>query len=244
MVYRYLNKDLGYTYQEISDFFKLPGRGGVAGCIRDIPAPVKETPKMDTVYPNVNFRACVFDLETTNFNAESNTDILTCMSYLPLDTDVVNTIAITHKEILSDDRDLAVLQRAIAKLSEFDIVIGHNIAAFDLNWLTTRLMYYNLPFPPSVLYYDTYSAVKRIGLRTWKNLGSLGAFFGLDGEKTKIFRPDWMDVLSNNPQKHKRAMAEIVYHCEQDVLMNRQLFNIVYPRDKRMRNLKYYDKWS
>lgn len=243
-VYQYLNKDLGYTYQEIADFFKLPTRNPVAAGIRDLPPIQKEQPNMDLPkYPPVSMRSVVFDLETTNFNAESNADILVCGSFMPLDTREVETIAISHREMMSDDRDLAVLNRVIDYLSGFDIVIGHNVAGFDLNWLTTRLLYYGLPLPHSVLYYDTYSAVKRMALKTWKNLGNLTAFFGLDGEKTKIFRPDWMNVLHPNEAIHTKAMADIVYHCEEDVKMNAQLFDILYPNDNKLASLPVYNRW-
>lgn len=194
--------------------------------------------------PVVRLRSVVFDIETTNFNAESIADILVCASFLPLDEDEIKTIAITYKEVHSEDVDKDVLIRVMDYLSQFDIVIGHNIARFDLNWLTTRMMYHGIPFPRSVFYYDTYSASRRIGLRSWKNLGTLGAFFDLDGEKTRIFRPDWMNVLHKSPLKHKNTLANIVYHCEQDVLMNRRLFDILWAHDHKIRNLPYYDKWT
>ena len=76
-----------------------------------------------------------------------------------------------------------------------------------------------------------------------EKLGSLGAFFGVEGEKTKIFRPDWMEVLSNNKKRHEDAMSEIVYHCEQDVIMNRDVFWELWAIDNKMRNLPVFPKW-
>jgi uncharacterized protein YprB with RNaseH-like and TPR domain len=244
LVYQYLNKELGRTYQEISEFFRMPTRGGVAAGIRDLPRQQQQDKNMTShEAPPVLLRACVFDIETTNFQGESNADILTCVSFCPLDTSEVTTFAITHEEMMSPDRDKALLIRVIEYLSQFDILIGHNIAAFDLNWLTTRIIYYNLPFPNSVLYYDTYSATKRIGLKTWKNLGSLLAFFGIDAVKTKIMRPDWMNVLHPDVEKFTKAIQETIYHCEQDVIGNKKLFDILWRRDKRLRHIKLYDKW-
>lgn len=221
----------------------MPTRGGVAAGIRDLPETTRKDVQMERSTQRVYLRACVFDIETTNFSAESNADIMTCVSFLPLDSDEVVTFAITYEEMMSPGRDRALLERTLDFMSQFDIVIGHNIAGFDLNWLTTRMLYHDIPFPNSVFYYDTYSAAKRIGIRGWKNLGSLTAFFDIDGEKTKIFRPDWMEALNPDRKRFDKAIEDVVYHCEQDVIANRQLFDVLWPNDKRQRSLKYYDKW-
>lgn len=246
LVYHYLNKSQGRSYSAIQKFFNLPTRNYVAGAIRDIPQTVKDI-KMDKQIPNVpnvKLRACVFDIETMNFSAEADVDAMICASFLPLDTEEVYTLSISHEDAISDVRDEHLVHAVIEELRHYDILIGHNIAGYDLNWLTTRMLYYDIPFPRSVFYYDTYSASKRMGIKTRKSLGNLGAFFGIDQEKTLIYRTNWARVLSPDPQKHAEAMAEILYHCEEDVKMNRKLFNILWATDNRIRNLPYYDRWN
>lgn len=197
--------------------------------------------------PDVNLRAVVFDIETmpNNFMAESELDILVCASFLPLDTEKPYTIAITHPEMTGlDDIDYRALRDLVSELEKFDILIGHNIAAYDLNWILTRLMYYGIPFPQKRhLYYDTYSASKRIAIKTWKNLGNLGAFFGANGEKTKIHRPDWAKLWTTNKKQFDTTMNTIVYHCEQDVILNRQVFNELWATDHKATNLPFFRKW-
>ena len=85
---------------------------------------------------------------------------------------------------------------------------------------------------------------KRVALKTWKNLGSLTAFFGLNGDKTKIYRPNWMEVLSPCRERHDEAMKHITYHCEEDVMMNRQVFYELWKRDYKMVNLPMWRKWQ
>lgn len=236
----------GKTYRQIAEYNNV-SRNVVAAAIRDYRSSRQGKKLMNRDrQPSapVFLRACVFDIETTNFAAETESDILVCTSFIPLDGEKPYTVKISHDDIVTDQRDLNVLAETMSELEKYDILIGHNIAAYDLNWLLTRLMFYNLPTPTMRhLYYDTYSAAKRVALKTWKNLGSLCAFFGLEGDKTKIFRPDWMEVLSPNKDRHQKAVREIVYHCEEDVLMNRQVFFELWKRDNKLNNLPVWRKW-
>lgn len=236
----------GKTYQQIAEYNNVT-RNQVAAAIRDYRKSQKRKQKMNRGRRPAEpmfLRAVVFDIETTNFSAESESDILICTSFLPLDAEEPYTVKISHDDILTDNRDASVLKETVEELEKYDILIGHNIAAFDLNWLITRLSFFNMTLPVKRhLYYDTYSAAKRVALKTWKNLGSLGAFFGVDAEKTKIMRPDWNEILSPNKSRHMHAMEQIAYHCEQDVIMNRQVFWELWAIDNKMRNMKVFPKW-
>lgn len=193
------------------------------------------------VYPDVNFRSAVFDIETTNFNTGGIQNYLLCTSILPLATNEVETLRIRFSD-KGDDRRL--LRKVVEALEEFDILIGHNIIGFDFNWLLSRLMYHNLPsFDKQFWYYDTYYAAKRIALRTRKSLEFLIDFFRVEGEKTRVLPVRWQMCTSRKKNEFYTGMREVVYHCEKDVLANRQIFNALYPRDRKLANLPRTKKW-
>ena len=84
------------------------------------------------VAPRVLLRAAVVDVECTDFNTEGYAGYLICCCVLPLDADAPTTYRIQYEEH-GDDRRL--VREVMTALAEYDILIGHNLAAFDLNWL-------------------------------------------------------------------------------------------------------------
>jgi uncharacterized protein YprB with RNaseH-like and TPR domain len=179
-------------------------------------------------YPPVTLRAAVFDIETTSFSTGGPQDHLVCMCAVPLDNDDVITVRLEFKDRRDDRR---ILRETWEQLSQFDILIGHNIQAFDLNILFSRGMYFGIKPPRKFATYDTYQVARRLAIKDRKSLGNLASFFGLQGTKTSVFRPFWTLVDSPFRKDFDTAMHEIVYHCQQDVLLNRQLFHVLWNYD-------------
>ena len=173
----------------------------------------------------VLMRAAVYDVECTDFNSEGYAGYLICCCILPLDRDDVQTLAIRFEEH-GDDRRL--VREVAAALNEYDILIGHNIQAFDANFLNSRLMFHGYPVLNTSLVFDTFQVAKALSIKTRKGLGNLMDYFGLDGTKTTIFRTSWNNVRSPYVDEFNEAMTEIQYHCGQDVFGNRALFDVLY----------------
>ena len=193
----------------------------------------------------VLFKAAVFDIECMDFTAGGATNYLICTTILPLaELDWPVTYRLEWRDKRNDKR---LLKKVIAALEEFDILIGHNIAAFDFNWLNTRIMYHGLPeIKVPWLYYDTYQASKRMAIKAKrKSLGFLCDFFRItgDNEKTSVLPVEWGMVNSPVKAEFEAAMESIVYHCEQDVILNRKLFDVLWPRDKAVKNMPKAKKW-
>lgn len=195
----------------------------------------------------IQLKSAVFDLECTDFGTEGYSGYLICCSILPLDMDNVTTLRIEFDDH-SDDRRL--VRETIAALSQYDILIGHNVAAFDFNWLHSRWLFHNSRESDvgdwqRWLYVDTYQSAKSSAIKTSKRLGNLGDYFGLKGVKTSIYRTAWNDVRSPYKTDFDRAMGAIVYHCEQDVLLNRGLFDVLWADALSMRtNPLKMTKWG
>lgn len=172
-------------------------------------------------------RVGVFDIETQSFDAIGEDGVFTCGCILPLDSDEIITSRLEYRD-RGDDR--RALVEFIGHLWEFDLLIGHNITAFDLNWLNTRRMYYGMPDLRSWLLFDTYQASRAIAMSTGgKSLGNLEDVFGLEGVKTTIRKTSWSKARSQFKDKFETAMEQIVYHCEQDVIGQRNLFDVIMP---------------
>jgi len=193
-------------------------------------------------YEPVTLKSAVFDIEVMDFKSGGLLNHMICTSVLPLDSDEITTIKL---EFSDEGNDVRVLEETINELCKYDILIGHNIIAFDFNWINSRLMYHDMPqMPKRWLYYDTYFAAKRMAIKSArKSLGFLGDYFKLDGEKTAVMPVAWQRVASRNEKEFNLGMREIVYHCEQDVVLNRNLFYALWPRDRAANNLPFTKKW-
>jgi len=178
------------------------------------------------------FNACVFDIECMDFKSDGYQDHLACVSFLPLQEGAeVKTIQLEFEDE-RNDKDMLV--EVIEELQKYDIVIGHNVAGFDLNWLNSRAMYYGMVMPKSWLYYDTYQVAKTMAIKSAsKSLAGLCAYFGISSHKTAVQKGEWTMVDSPIKAEYDYAMGEIVKHCEWDVIDNRELFNVLWKYDDK-----------
>lgn len=201
------------------------------------------TPAVDTrSYAPVLLKAAVFDIEVMDFSSGGLLKNMICTSILPLDSQEAITLSINFDDA-GDDRRL--LQDVIQELAEYDILIGHNIIAFDFNWINSRLMYHDLPpMPKRWLYYDTYQAAKRMAIKAdRKSLAFLGDYFRIENDKTAVLPIAWQRCASRKKAEFCAGLADVVDHCERDVLLNRQLFYALWPRDRSFTSLPFTRKW-
>lgn len=191
--------------------------------------------------PRVTLRAAVYDIETMDFKAGGICDHMICGCILPLDSDEI----ITSSLLWGDQRDdRRLLNEFVGLLSEFDILIGHNITAFDGGWLRSRLAYHGMPYPEKRwLHYDTYQAARRMAIKAnRKSLAFLCDFFRVPFVKTAVLPVAWSMIDSPNQDEFRKALQDITYHCEEDVKSNRNLFDVLWPLDRSMQNLPVVKK--
>jgi len=182
------------------------------------------------IYPRQEFRAAVFDIETTDFTATGNVGNLICCSILPLDSDAPHShyIGFGHNH---GQGDKELLEAVLNDLSQYDLLIGHYVLGFDLPWLQTRADHYGLPTLRRWLIFDTYNAARIQQIRSQrKSLAFLLDHFGLENLKTSIYPRLWDDIRSPNRETFEYSRGQIVEHCELDVIANRMLFDRLMPR--------------
>jgi hypothetical protein len=193
---------------------------------RVYPMPESESSGPMIISKRPLLRAAIADIEVTDFNSEGFGGYLICVCILPMDADKPQTLTIQHNEF-GDDRRLLI--DVCAALSEFDIISGHNWSAFDQNWVNSKLMFHRLPPLRTHWILDTYQVTRAMGLKTRKSLGNLIDYFGLEGEKTTIYRKSWNDIRHPDIEVFQKTLASVVYHCEQDTIANRNLLEVLLP---------------
>ena len=156
-------------------------------------------------------RACSFDLETSNLNA--NFGIILCAVVKPFD----GTCRVFRgdaypkwKKHRSDDS--ALCHDIMEELQRYDIWIAHNGTNFDIPFLRTRLMRTGIRMPqPKIV--DPVRLARRYLRLGYNSLEQVAAHFGIYG-KTKVEGHYWMEATLDGSVV---AMNYIVEHCIADV---------------------------
>jgi hypothetical protein len=123
---------------------------------------------------------------------------------------------------ITDDKDLV---HSIAKaLTDYDVWVTWNVKLFDVPVLNGRLRYHGLQPLPLVkhvdaMYYATGGSM-RIGRRS---LQSVSEYFEVANRKTPLTVRIWDKAMSGDED----AYALIKEHCDADVLVTRDVFNVL-----------------
>lgn len=196
------------------------------------------------------YKPCVLDIETTDFSAsDGSMNLLVCAVIAPLnksDGDQAKIFSLTWEDT-SDQRgiDYRLLQEVIGELNKWDVIIGHNVGRFDINWLLSRVMmqYHGLP-PRAWQYFDTLSAARSLAWLGRKGLAPLCASLKIPAIKTGVQKATWAEVYSPRRDEFEYTIDSIVFHCLEDVKANRILFDYLYPYAHTLRdNPTKLTKW-
>lgn len=193
-------------------------------------------------------KSAVFDIETSALEGVG-AGILICVCVRPLSTHRTRTFRMdAYKYEYSPEfgfferQEKDLMLELVDELKKYDLLIGHNIEAFDLGFLRTRAYRHNIPFPLNPITYDTAKAFRRVRFRTVLNaigkpsasLDMVADFVGVKQEKTKIYPVEhWQNIWGNEAQRMD-AMNNIVDHCQKDVRMNAAIYDILLPYDEKV----------
>ena len=206
----------------------------------ELPTKPMDGEKRHAHIPDFTLNAVVFDIETGlgSLNDASGEGVrLYCCSFMPVNSDSNQkpyTLSIGYNA--ENDKDL--VKAVIDELYKYDVLIGHNIAGFDMRWLMARQAYLGLPpFRKQWFYYDTFVAAQRTGLAmVSKSLKGIGQFFHMPELKTSVDGITWQMVREGNREQYEFAIANIIRHCEHDIMLNRKILPLVkaYDRDPKL----------
>lgn len=193
-----------------------------------------------------NVKAAIFDIETTSLDG-GGAGILLCACVRPLETKRTRTYRLKPKGETQEGKgfleaeETELLQELLEELGKYDLLIGQNIAAFDLPMLRSRAYRRGVDFRLTPFVYDTLAAFRRINFRTAPGyngkpkaaLDFVADFLGVEQEKTKIYPVAHWQTIWGNVSKREQAMREIIAHCEADVRMTAKIYEIFLPLDKK-----------
>ena len=183
-------------------------------------------------------KAAVFDIETSGLDAIGS-GVLLCAVIRPLGKREIIFRADEMGCKYGQERELVT---AITdELIKYDLLIGHNIIRFDIPWLRSRSVYFEIAELPKRFAYDTFTAFKRLGYKTVPNhfgkpsagLAHVVDFFGEDQEKTALYPRHHWDIVWGDENRRKEAMGDLVNHCQADVRMNEKIYYKLLARDER-----------
>jgi len=173
--------------------------------------------------------AAVFDIETTDL-AAIGAGTLLCAVVKPLGKTPVTFRA--DKMNCKPGHESKLVAAVIGELNQYDLLIGHFIEGFDIQWLRSRAKYFDLPTLGRPFVYDTYKAFKRLGYKTVPNrigrptasLGHATDFFGFENDKTRIFPREWWESVWQDGKRREAAMDKVCAHCYGDVVMTQKIY--------------------
>lgn len=191
--------------------------------------------------------AAVMDIETTDLGAVG-AGIVLCVCIRPMQTKRTRTFSILDNEFEPDPlfgflerEEKALLEAVRGELSNYHILIGHNLERFDLPYLKSRAFRRGLDFPIHPAIYDTMKAFRRTGYLTRQNgfgkpsagLAMVADFAGVPQDKTAIYPVAWWESVWSNKKRRIEAMQNIIEHCARDVRMNANIFDFLWAADLR-----------
>ena len=167
---------------------------------------------MSCKVPNLQLSCCVFDLETTNLNADFGVTLCGVIKPAQDKPLIFRADKLNPKWQSKRSDDSHLLTAFMAELVKYDIWIGHNADGFDLPWLRTRLAKYGLPpLPPNKLL-DPVKIARRKLRMSYNSLDKLATFFGVN-TKSQVVGDVWLRAALDGC---KKSMNEIVSHCIED----------------------------
>jgi uncharacterized protein YprB with RNaseH-like and TPR domain len=161
----------------------------------------------------------VFDIETSDLAA--NRGFMMSWSVRYLDGREVHD-CITKKEIFDGVFDRRIVNSLVEELKKIDVIIGYYSSGFDLPFLRTRAMHWDIEFfSPNVLRtIDLYFVVKFKMKLTRNSLDAATHFLGIDG-KTHLDINVWLKASYGDAE----SLREVLMHNIADTEITLNLYN-------------------
>lgn len=135
-----------------------------------------------------------------------------------------------------DDSDYNLIKDFTEQAQRANLVIGHNAKMFDIAYLRSRIIKYQLPDFNPALIDDTYQSTKDIRFMSHK-LDDLGDYLGYGNKEEHGNGYEWwIDVMRGD----KTRLKEMVKYCDIDVERDRQIYKHLSPYVKSNLNASVF----
>jgi uncharacterized protein YprB with RNaseH-like and TPR domain len=173
-----------------------------------------------------NGRVGFLDIETSNLQA--NFGLILSYAIKTAGKNEFFTERLTRNEFGQRKylQDREIVKHLIKDMKKYDIICGYYSARFDIPYIRSRALRYNIKFPSAneLRHIDLYFTVKK-NLRLNSNrLATVSEFLGVPG-KTIIKSEYWVSALSGD----ETSLKYIQNHNLKDVIVLEKVFNKMQP---------------
>lgn len=182
--------------------------------------------KRNVLLGRSTFSVCSFDIEATNLKA--NIGRIICCSFKPLGLEPYTFHALEKGFMKKDVYDDSALATAIrSELEKYNIIVGWNSKEFDVKFINARCLRGGERTKRPQHHVDGMWSWRN-KFAAWSGLDNVQKFVDPEGDtKSPIRWSEWMRVLGWDRALRESAMAEIVEHCEKDVIVLENVYRKV-----------------
>lgn len=112
--------------------------------------------------------------------------------------------------------DELMLRKFIKILDSADEIVAHNGDRFDITWIRTRCIKYNIPMMPNYISIDTLKASRRLFRFNSNKLDYIGKYLDIGQKMDTGGFALWKSVIWDN---NKKSLRKMVDYCKQDVIL-------------------------
>ena len=165
-------------------------------------------------------RYCILDIEASNLNA--NFGIMLSYAIKEYKKPKIFARTITADELISETLDKGLVKECVDILSNYDVVITYYGSRFDIPFLRTRAIYWNLDFPKYgyLKHKDVYYMVRNRLKLSRNTLEEACRTLGIKG-KTRVDGTYWIKALTGD----ETALKYILKHNKRDVIILEKLYD-------------------
>lgn len=182
---------------------------------------LKETNKF--WYQNEGLRIGYLDIESDGLTADFSTMLTWCIKEKGGD---VYHDYVEKGELFDGNADFRIISSLVDKLKEFSIIVTYYGTGFDIPFVRSKALYFDLPFPvyKDMYHFDMYYVVKSKLRLSRSSLDAACSYLGIEG-KTPLDREFWRKGKYGDPE----SIQKILEHNLGDVTILEQLHDKVAP---------------
>jgi uncharacterized protein YprB with RNaseH-like and TPR domain len=217
-----LANEYGVGYETAKHWISAAGEGKPIGA--GGPRMSISVPELLAIRPSKELDFVMFDLETSNLQADFSVLLTACIK--PYGKDAIVFRADNYPEWKTDRaNDYRIVKDIADEIRKHAIVVTHYGMYFDIPFLRAKMVKHGLEPLPQMFALDTWAIAKKNYKVSSRRLKGLADFFDV-GEKEPVEGRLWMDAAYNGS---KEAMDKIVEHNIRDVEILERLACISFP---------------
>ena len=135
--------------------------------------------------------------------------------------------SLTTKESRSKVKDSDLIRELVADMAKFDRIVTYYGAGFDIPFIRTRAVHFNIPFPSfgEISHTDLYFVI-RFKFKLHRNsLQAAAEFFDIPAKGHRLDPEIWDSCVSGD----QKALDYVLTHNKEDVITTEALFKKVAP---------------